>query len=346
VTASAEESEGGGAWSAAVPAAVASYLRARFGGEAAALRVAPLAGDASTRRYFRVAAPNGESWIAALHAEGFAEADSSFLSVQKLLAAWRLPVPQVLGCDGALGVVLLEDLGDCTLEQRLAVAAASEREALYREALDQTVRMQRAAAAADAGAACFGLAFDAEKLGSELGFFVDHFLQGYLGCALGTDERAELTRGFDELCREIASWPRVLCHRDYHSRNLMWQDGHLRWIDFQDARMGPATYDVASLLRDSYVDLDEQFVAARLREYRSTVSREEDAGSFERRFELTCIQRNLKALGTFGYQAAMRGRKQYLSSVPRTLAHVKRNLARHPSLAGVARTLARHIEGL
>src|SRR6267143_1401913 len=100
----------------------------------------------------------------------------------------------------------------------------------------------------------YQIAFDVEKLMWELEFFTKHFIGGYRGVALGDAERSALTGEWATIAGELASEPRVLCHRDYHSRNLMLHDGSLYIIDFQDARMGPDTYDLVSLLRDSYID--------------------------------------------------------------------------------------------
>jgi N-acetylmuramate 1-kinase len=322
---------------------VAEYLRQRFGTRAAGVRVTPLAGDASTRKYSRVE-DAGATWVLALYPAGFAPEESSYLALHRLLSDWGLPLPEIVDCDGPRGIVLLEDLGDCTLQTRLAVAPPRERESLYRQAIGGLVSMQLAAARSAGEAACFQLAFDVEKLTWELDFFVEHFLQGWRRCRLSAEDQGDLRDAFAGLCGQIAAWPRVLCHRDYHSRNLMWRSGRLYWVDFQDARMGPATYDLASLLRDSYVDLDEGFVAARVEEFRETLLPGESAVAFEGRFELASIQRNLKALGTFGYQAAVRGKTEYLQFVPRTLAHARRNLQRHEELAGITRVLARHLE--
>jgi hypothetical protein len=99
------------------------------------------------------------------------------------------------------------------------------------------------------------VAFDVEKLTWELEFFVKYFILGYRGVALKDSERSALQEEWAAIVNELAAEPRVLCHRDYHSRNLMLSDGSLYIIDFQDARMGPDTYDLASLLRDSYVDI-------------------------------------------------------------------------------------------
>ena len=127
-----------------------------------------------------------------------------------------------------------------------------------------------------------------------------------------------------ELVETLAAEPRVLCHRDYHSRNLMLHDERLYIIDFQDARMGPDTYDLVSLLRDSYVDLPEQTVDELIAYFlalKGQTGRADEA--FRRRFDLMALQRNLKALGTFGYQTTARRNPVYIQYIPRTLRYVR-----------------------
>jgi N-acetylmuramate 1-kinase len=307
--------------------------------------VVPLEGDASTRRYYRIGGP-GRTSILALYTEPFAPEAMPFLEVHGLMAAWGLPVPGVLSVDGPRGIILQEDLGDVTLQQALATATADEREALYRQALGQLTLLQDAAARGSSAADCFRVAFDIEKLTWELHYFLKHFVEGLRGRDLSVEDRATLSEAFHRLAEEMASWPRVLCHRDLHSRNLMLHRGELRWIDFQDARRGPATYDLASLLRDSYVDLDEEFVADRAEEFREAALRGEARDVFRRRFELTSVQRNLKALGTFGYMTVVRGKTFYEQYVTRTLAMARRNLVKYPELTSLHRVLARHVEEL
>src|SRR5207237_5094268 len=125
--------------------------------------------------------------------------------------------------------------------------------------------------------------------------FTKHFLEAYRGVTLTPDQGDALRAEFAQLVKRLADEPRVLCHRDYHSRNLMLHNGRLYVIDFQDARMGPDTYDLVSLLRDSYVDLSEQRVEALIRVFLNL--RGEKAGApdaaaeFRRRFDLMSIQR-------------------------------------------------------
>jgi aminoglycoside/choline kinase family phosphotransferase len=321
------------------------FLLARHAAGRAALSVEPLAGDASTRRYYRVLAAS-QPTVVALYPEPFAYQEMPFAVVRGLLAGYGLPVPRILDHEGALGVLVLEDLGDLTLQELLRTASATAVEELYREAVDQLVLLQAEAARGPQKASCFQVAFDIEKLSWELHYFEKHFLEGHRGCELTVEDRATLAEAFHRLAAELASWPRVLCHRDFHSRNLMRHQGALHWIDFQDARMGPATYDLVSLLRDSYVDLPEPLVAERGEAFRQRALPGEARETFLRRFELTSVHRNLKALGTFGFMASVRGNAVYLPYIPRTLAHVRRNLLRHPELAGLQRVLARHVEEL
>src|SRR5204863_9991752 len=154
------------------------------------------------------------------------------------------------------------------------------------------------------------LTFDVEKLTWEMHYFVKHFVEGYRGAALSPAQRSALSQEWTHLVDELASEPHVLCHRDYHSRNLMVHGGQLYVIDFQDARMGPDTYDLVSLLRDSYMDITEaqlDDLIAYFLALQAGTEREQDTAEFRRRFDLMALQRNLKALGTFGYQTITRG---------------------------------------
>ena len=135
----------------------------------------------------------------------------------------------------------------------------------------------------------------------------------------------------------LASEPRVLCHRDYHSRNLMLHEGQLYIIDFQDARMGPDTYDLVSLLRDSYVDLPEQTVGELIAYFLALKGSRDTEQEFRPRFHLMALQRNLKALGTFGYQTTARRNPVYIQYIPRTLRYVRDNLEHLPQIRPPAR---------
>jgi aminoglycoside/choline kinase family phosphotransferase len=307
--------------------------------------VVPLFGDASTRRYFRLR-DGGGSHVLALYPEPFEPEELSYLAVHRLLEGYGLPVPATVDVDGGRGIVLQEDLGDLTLQEVLRGTGDGERDELYREAVDEVAQLQMRAAQGPQKVDCFRIAFDIEKLSWELHYFLKHFLEGHRECDLTVEDRATLSEAFHELSHEIASWPRVLCHRDYHSRNLMRHRGRLYWIDFQDARMGPATYDLASLLRDAYVDVPEELREELKERFRQTATPDEPREVFRRRFDLMCVQRNLKALGTFGFMATVRQNPVYLPYIPRNLAHARGNLSRYPELERLWRTLARHVPEL
>ena len=332
------------------------YLRESDAGEDG-ITVVPLAGDASDRRYFRVMSSGGDSMVLALHAGPIDFATLPFANVAGLMRQVPLPVPALVGHADALGILALQDLGDVTLQAHLGAATPSERARLYRQAVAFIERLQRRGAEIDPnGYLPYRSAFDVEKLTWELDFFVKHFVEGYRGVALSALERVALTEEFLSIADELASEPRVLCHRDYHSRNLMLHAGSLYVIDFQDARMGPDTYDLVSLLRDSYVDIADRdvddlvayFLALKGRNDTEPARPDIDraAREFRRRFDLMAVQRNLKALGTFGYQTMTRGNPVYIQSMPRTLRYVRANLTTYPRFARLRELLARHIEEL
>ena len=319
---------------------VRQHLEHRRPGEGAGRRIEALSGDASTRRYYRVA-DAGRNYVLALYPEPFEPEALSFLTIHGMLEGYGLPVPAVVDVDGPRGIVLQEDLGDCTLQQALRDSGPDRTADLYREAVDEIAVLQAEAARGPQTADCFRNAFDLEKLSWELHYFLKHFLEGHLGRDLTVEDRSTLSESFHLLSQEIASWPRVLCHRDYHSRNLMLYAGRLYWIDFQDARMGPASYDLASLLRDAYTDVPEELQEELKERFRQKAAPGEARDVFRRRLDLMCVQRNLKALGTFGYMATVRQNPVYLPYIPRTLAHARKNLSRYPELERLRRTLAR-----
>ena len=308
---------------------VGDYLH-RHGLAPRVKRVVALTGDASDRRYVRVLLDGQPSVVLAVHAGPIVYDTLPFVRVADLFARVPLPIPQLLHHDDGLGIIGLQDLGDVTLQAHLGGASATDRALRYRQAVGMIARLQqRGAALASPDYPPYGIAFDVEKLTWELEFFVRHFLLAYRGALPDEPVRAALREEWARIVEELAAEPRVLCHRDYHSRNLMWHDDALYVIDFQDARLGPDTYDLVSLLRDSYVDLPEAAVDDLIDYFTAltggTAAVPGDRG-FRRRFDLMALQRNLKALGTFGYQTTTRANPVYMQYVPRTLAYVRRTL--------------------
>ena len=325
-----------------LPAAVQIYLdRTRQ----SSARVVPLTGDASDRRYFRVLPQGERSFVLAVNAGPFDYATLPFVNVAELFAAMPVPVPRILGEAADHGVLALDDLGDVTLQAHVGAAPAAAHAALYRQAVGFIEVMQRRGRELqDPKYIPYGIAFDVEKLTWEMDFFIKHFLEAYRGVTFAPGHRDALRAELGALVHTLANEPRVLCHRDYHSRNLMLSEGQLWIIDFQDARMGPDTYDLVSLLRDSYVDISDEDVDELLAYFLALAGRSAEAETFRRRFDEMALQRNLKALGTFGYQTTTRTNTVYIQYMPRTLRYARQQLHKHPRFAPLLALLAQYVE--
>jgi N-acetylmuramate 1-kinase len=287
--------------------------------------VQKLIGDASSRQYFRISFDNDGSYVLAAYPEPFRLEEFNFQKVYDLFRNVGLPVPVILGADGELGVVLQEDLGDESLQKRLRITGDSEHRVWLTRAIDLLITIQtEGSRAVDPQSDACRLAFDEEKLNWELGFFGRHY-GAYRQLPLPEDPQLgmELAR----IAQELAAYPRSLCHRDYHVRNLMLKNEQLFIIDFQDARQGPASYDLVSLLKDSIQLSSEEvdwFVDYYLSQRSSgSAPSLRERTEFRRQFDLMTVQRLLKALGTYGYQITQRGNfiyEQYVAgSLHRTL---------------------------
>jgi len=325
---------------------VAQYLQ-QTGDAVRGARVVPLTGDASDRKYYRILPNEGDAFVLAVHA-GVIDAETlPFVNVARLLEAMPVPTPRILGYDNGLGILALQDLGDVTLQAHLGTQPFQAHAALYRQAVAHIVTMQaRGDALASPRYLPYGIAFDVEKLGWELDFFLKHYLSAYRNAVLPQPAFEAVRAEFKLIVEELAAEARVLCHRDYHSRNLMLSQGQLYLIDFQDARMGPDTYDLASLLRDAYIDLNEiavnELIAYFLALKGSTLSE----ADFRPRFDLMALQRNLKAMGTFGYQTTSRQNPVYIQYMPRTLRYVRDTLQKYPRFARLHELLLPHMDEL
>jgi aminoglycoside/choline kinase family phosphotransferase len=259
--------------------------------------------------------------------------------------------------DPKANLLFLEDAGDTMLEDAVRDHGVHGCLPLYEQCVEILVRIQsEGTRALDGQAIPPRLSFDVAKFTEEIDFFLLHAVREFGAIALSDREERAIRDLFLPFLEQLSSFPRVLTHRDYHGRNVMVIDpaqtpGHrnLRVLDFQDARMGPDTYDLVSLLRDSYVDIGEddvqQYIAYFLALKGSPTS-QADLAEFTRRFDLMALQRNLKALGTFGYQTAARGNPVYIQYMPRTLRHARTNLVRHARFARLRELLALYVEEL
>jgi N-acetylmuramate 1-kinase len=314
-------------------------------------KILPLTGDASDRRYYRVLLKDGESIVLALHAGPIDYASLPFVRVWELMRRIPLPVPALLHHSDALGIIGQQDLGDVTLQAHLGAASSDSHAALYRQAVSfLAVLQQRGEELASDEYPPYRVAFDTDKLAWELEFFFKFFVRQYRGLSPSVAVQQALSEEWSKIVEELASERRVLCHRDYHSRNLMLHADALFIIDFQDARMGPDTYDLVSLLRDSYVDLTsaqvDELIAYFLAVTDGPVVSAAATAEFRRRFDVMALQRNLKALGTFGFQTVTRGNPVYIQYIPRTLNYVRANLAKYPRFGRLQELLAGIVDEL
>lgn len=277
-------------------------------------RIAALTPDASTREYFRIPW-QGRSAVAAVYPEPFDAEIHPFLDVSRLFEDAGLPVPKILDVDAMHGIIVQEDFGDQQLRRFFETAAEEEREALTEQAIALIADIQKASPLAfERNSIASRLAFDEAKLSWELEYFLEHYFKSLRGETLSHGDEAQLRAELNDVAAELSGRPRVLCHRDFHSSNLMVDAaGRLRIIDHQDARMGPASYDLVSLLLDRRTSLPS---LAEVRERRLLLLEERrargldpiDPDDFAYEFRLMAVQRCLKAVGTFSYQTAVLGR--------------------------------------
>ena len=280
----------------------------------ASKEVIPLTPDASTRKYYRIGWKKRTA-VAAVYPEPFDPEFHPYLDVTRLFLDCGIPVPEIYEVDGNAGIIVQEDLGDQQLFQVYEDESDEQCEEYRERAIALIAKIQNATEQAyETQSISSRLAFDEAKLSWELDFFFDHYFGSLRDETLRHAEVAELKAELNDIAAELAAVPRVLCHRDYHASNLMIDSRkRIRIVDHQDARMGPASYDLVSFL------LDRQPCPpslAELRAHRLFFLEERrllglgsiDPDDFALEFRLMTIQRGLKATGTFSYQTAVCGR--------------------------------------
>ena len=325
-----------------------------LGAKASGARILRLKQDASLRSYFRVVT-EGASWVVmsmpkeALKKseEGGAEVASKelpFLNVHRYLKQLDMPVPEVLHFDEARGMMLLEDLGDMTLEAHLQQNPQATK-STYAELVDMLACM-RARAEKMPAPDCLGFQreFDRALYAWELEHFLDWGLLIW-GGPRTQEEDAELLSYFEVLTDTLAALPRGFTHRDFQSRNLMLKQGRWHLIDFQDALLAPRAYDLVALLRDSYIELEPDFVQSMVAHYAACFAKHSgapiDEADFAHSFELLTVHRKLKDAARFEYIALQKGNESFLPFIPTSLRYVSSALSRLPEFAGLKALFAR-----
>jgi aminoglycoside/choline kinase family phosphotransferase len=295
------------------------------------VRVAPASADASFRRYFRIWNADGATGIV-MDAPPDKEDIAPYLQVSALLEGCGVHVPRVQASDARLGYVLLEDLGSCSYLSRLH--AGGDADALYHDALEVLLRMQLRGREAARQLP----PYDASVLAREMALMPEWFCARHLLLRLEDRERTLIESTAEFLIGEALAQPTVFVHRDYHSRNLMvLEHDNPGVIDFQDALAGPCGYDLASLLKDCYIDWPRARVEAWVGGYRSRLIAAggdggRDPALFLRWFDLIGLQRHIKVLGIFARLWYRDGKSGYLGDLPRTLDYVRDTARRYPEL--------------
>jgi hypothetical protein len=257
----------------------------------------------------------------------------SYIAIARRFHMLGLNVPEVLEEDHHLGFYLVTDLGD-----RLYLNNLSDQtvERLYGDAIKAMVRLQTGGLSATDTR--FLPDYDEALLWREMEIFREWYLERYLGITLSAHQQAVLDETFIRLGREALAQPRVWVHRDFHSRNLMVTvQNNPGILDFQDAVLGPVTYDLVSLLRDCYIRWPRDRVESWVRDYQklarhSNIAVGEDDALFMRWFDLMGVQRHLKATGIFTRLYHRDGKPGYLPDIPRTLGYVYDISVRYPEL--------------
>jgi aminoglycoside/choline kinase family phosphotransferase len=314
-----------------------AWLKARLG--TADFDIAPASGDASFRRYYRVR-HSGDTCIA-MDAPPDKEDSRPFVAVARSFHGFGVNVPEILEEDLEQGFLLIGDLGS-----RLYLDALNEDtvERLYGDALGALTAIQacgpREELLPDYGHG---------RLRTEMELFREWLVRRHLEAPLGSAENDMLDRTFEHLARAALEQPRVCVHRDYHSRNLMVTTRNNPGVlDFQDAVVGPVTYDLVSLLRDCYIAWPRDRVEQWALGYhelavQSGILREENEARFLRWFDLMGVQRHLKAAGIFARLNHRDGKPGYLKDIPRTLGYIVEVGEGYPELSGLRDFLQRTV---
>ena len=297
--------------------------------------IRPASSDASFRRYLRVDAVDGATYIV-MDAPPPHEDVRPFLHVADVFGKTGASVPKVLAQDVERGYLLLSDLGSTTYLKQLNPDTAHK---LYLDALDSLILIQ---AQSQPGVLP---EYDRALLHRELMLFPDWYVTKHLGIELSDQQKTTLNKTFDAILANNLAQAQVYVHRDYHSRNLMvLGQGNPGILDFQDAVYGPITYDLVSVLRDAYIQWDEELVLDWTIRYWERAKRaglpvNPDVDAFYRDFEFMGVQRHIKVLGIFARLYHRDGKDAYLKDMPLVMEYTRKAAGRYKELVPLLRLL-------
>ena len=293
-----------------------------------------LTGDASTRKYYRIWTSTS-SYVVCLDNPTTDPSDEpTFLKMQRILHQENVRVPLIYDKDLGTGYILEEDLGDVTFLKDMAQISTKAEEFLhYKKSIDLMVAIHNVDTTKYKDEFFTKLAFDTEKLYAEMEFTKKYFLKIYLGLDVTTQGVEAIYKRLYDMCYMLSNEPRVLVHRDYHSRNLMIKNNEQVVIDFQDARMGTPLYDLVSLLEDCYYQLDqsnkEKLILYYYHEYFLKIDPTKSLEQFMYVYDMMAIQRVFKAIGSFAYIYADRKDLRYVKYIGYAFEKVRSLMLSH-----------------
>lgn len=299
--------------------------------------IEPASADASFRRYFRTTDENSNKTYIVMDAPPDKEDCGPFIQVTQILRNAGINAPEILAQNLEQGFLLLSDLGDQPYLNHLNDRYAST---LYIDALSSIVRMQNIKDEVMANLP----AYDEQRLRDEMELFESWYLNKHLDIQLDAEQKAVLENTFDLLIQNALEQPQVFVHRDFHSRNLMvTQNDNPGVIDYQDAVVGPLTYDLVSLLKDCYIEWPREQVEQWLEDYslKSEIIHKQkiELDKLMKWFDLMGVQRHLKVLGIFARLNYRDGKAQYLNDLPLTLKYVVDACERYEELKQLQKLL-------
>ena len=313
---------------------LSQILKDEMGITSPIVNLVQLYGDASYRTYSRMNLADGSSFVVMQMPEGYASVseeitnfkghldEPTFINVAQYLKGVGILVPTPHHYSEDHRVIILEDLGDKLMAHVLEDANCDQRIEWYRRAIGLLVQMQKSTRGGGPGdCIAFRRSFDTELLNWEFDHFAEYGIAARLGHPMDVSDQA----AFEEQCRAISARIEGLdfgfTHRDFQSRNIIIRNGQLYLLDFQDALLGPAAYDLVALLRDSYFELPDSEVTELIRHYADLMGRE--YGPLSHEFNLITVQRKLKDAGRFVYIDRVKGNPNFLQYIPRSLGYVK-----------------------
>ena len=350
---------------AALAARVSDLVRGRFGSGAAVDHVAPLAGDASTRRYVRAwlrgpGAP-ATAVVMILADRGIAmssdelavfkhaPAELPYVNVHHFLARLGVAIPELYVDASDAGLLVLEDVGDVPLWDAVQGKPDDEVVTLFGRAVDQLLLIELdGTARRDDACIAFQQAFDRRLFDWEFEHFIEHGLVNRVARPIPSSELDELRAHFGRIAAFLDAQPRVLNHRDFHAWNLHVQDGRIRVIDFQDALLAPAPYDLATLLGDRDTptlirpDLEQRLLDHYAAAWAARGGTPWPVAQLWEVYAACALQKAFKVVGRFHFLDAVKGKPGYLRYLPPTWRQIDRLLAARPDLAPVQRILAQY----